>query len=55
VPTVYVPHQLLVFELNRALLMNEDIKGSDHANRPFTFEYGDMPNSAPQHLLKQTV
>jgi|SRR6516162_2090263 len=35
--------------------MNEDIKGSDHTNRPFTFEYGDMPNSAPQHLLKQTV
>ena len=35
--------------------MNKDVKGSDHPNRPFTFEDGDVPNSAPQHLRKQTV
>ena len=35
--------------------MNKDVKGSDHANRPCTFEDGDVPNSAPQHLRKQTV
>ena len=35
--------------------MNKDVKGSDHPYRPCPFEDGDVPNSAPQHLRKQSV